>query len=162
MDPEQIAQALYPMYSMDAVHEAIAALLALPKPPQNPMGWCRRVAQRIEINEYRHHSTREGHPRLLHITGIGVNPPTGGDGESLDLGTQESRLFGTLDPPQLRRLEAREILEGLDSVDVARGLGYFDPPPTVPVYPGGRSENDHKRHQYEEWRKRRRRRVSSE
>ena len=144
MSPEEIVKALYGAYSMDAAHEAIAVYLALSQPPRDPIGWCRRVAQRAEVNEYRYHSTREGRPRLIHATGTGVNPSTStGDGDDFDPGAVEARLFGVQEPEQLRRLEAREVLEGLHSVDLARGMGAFDPEPQDP--PEGFSEESQTR-----------------
>ena len=130
--PEQIAAKLYPLHSPDAVHDAIAAYLALDVPPSNPVGWCRRVAQRAEVNAYRLDSTRDGRPRLIHASGVGVNPSTPSDDDDFDPSIAEARLFGVQEPEQLRRLEAREELASLPAVEIARGMGDLDPEPLDP------------------------------
>ena len=148
MTTEQIAARLYQLHTPDIVHEAIVALLSLDTPPANPIAWCRRVAQRAEINEYRLDSTRDGRPRLIHATGVGVNPSTStGDGDDFDPGVVEARLYGIQEPEQLRRLEAWEVLGSLHPVDIAYGLGDFDPEPQDPLE-GGPSKASQARDRY--------------
>ena len=161
MTLDEIAVRLYPFHTPDAVHDAIVALLDLDVPPRNPIAWCRRVAQRAEVNAYRLDSTRGGRPRLIHSTGVGVNPSTPGDDDDFDPSITDARLFGVQEPEQLRRLEAREELRRLDSLDIARGLGDFDPEPTNPR-DTGRSEEYKAWDRWRHARKRRHERLARE
>lgn len=121
MDYEHLSAVLHAEYPEDAAQAALVALIQRPESPRNPLAYCRTVARRQAlgcvqaVNAARPWLDRHGNTRLVH--------------PDLDL---DPGAFGTLDPPQLARLEAREELTSLDPLDLVRGMGYLDPPPQDP------------------------------
>ena len=118
IDFDTLTHQLHKRWGPDVAQETLVVLLSRPVCPEDPEAFCRSVAWRL--TQRREWRNRKGKLTTLHT----LLDPQGR--ELLD------ETFGWYEAPQHRRVEAREELESLDPLDLARGLGYLDPPPQEP------------------------------
>ena len=124
MTIEALSSLLHRRWPEDVAQEALVAFLTQTH-VDNPIAFCSRVARRALNHQRRTYNKRMAQRsstpyeerRVIHVS------------PGPDEDRRRDAVFGGYEPEQERRLEAREALDRLHTVDILKGLGYLDPPP---------------------------------